>query len=72
MAQKPDNSMQMVGRYLSLAFMIPLATFIGYVIGYYLDKAFHTAFLKIVFLLIGIAAGFLELFRELSKDSKQQ
>ncbi len=70
--KKDQNSMQMLGRYLSLAMMLPLATFIGYAIGYYLDKAFHTTFLKIVFLLIGIASGFLELFRELNKDSKNQ
>jgi len=70
--KKEDNVMQMVGRYLSIAMMIPVATFIGYAIGYYLDKTFHTTFLKIVFLLAGIAAGFIELFRELSKDAKQQ
>ena len=69
---KDDNGMQMVGRYLSIAMMLPAATFVGYVIGYFLDKAFHTAFLKVVFLLIGIAAGFLELFRELNKDSRQK
>ncbi len=72
MPDKDPNGMQMVGRYLSIAMMLPLATFIGYVIGYYLDKAFHTGFLKIVFLLIGIASGFLELFRELNKDTKNQ
>jgi F0F1-type ATP synthase assembly protein I len=70
MARKPENPMQMVGRYLSLAFMLPLTAFIGYAIGYFLDRAFQTSFLKIVFLLVGIAAGFLELFRTLNKDSK--
>lgn len=70
--KKDDNVMKMVGRYLSIAMMLPVATFVGYVIGYFLDQAFHTTFLKVVFLLAGIAAGFLELFRELSKDSRQQ
>jgi F0F1-type ATP synthase assembly protein I len=69
---KEDNVMQMVGRYLSLALLLPLCVFIGYVIGYFLDRAFGTTFLKLVFLLIGIAAGFLELFRELNKDTKQK
>lgn len=68
---KQDNTMRMVGRYLSLAFMIPIASLVGYVIGYFLDKAFHTTFLKIVFLIFGVAAGFLDLFRELAKDSKE-
>jgi len=69
--RKDETAMQMLGRYLSLAFLIPVSTGIGYVLGYLLDKVFHTAFLKIVFLLAGIAAGFLELFRELSKDTKE-
>lgn len=63
-----DNGMKMLGRYLSMAMMLPVATFTGYVIGYFLDKAFHTNFLKIVLLVIGIAAGFLQLFRELNQD----
>jgi hypothetical protein len=29
---------------------------------------FHTSFLKIVFLILGIASGIIELVRDLSKD----
>jgi F0F1-type ATP synthase assembly protein I len=72
MPEKEDNTWQLVSRYLSLAFLIPVSTFVGYAIGYLLDKAFHTTFLKLVCLLIGIAAGFLEFFRELQKDTRQQ
>jgi len=57
-----------VGEYTSLAFMLPLATFIGYVIGYLLDKAFHTHWIYIPGLLFGIAAGFVELVRQLMRD----
>lgn len=73
MAKKDeDNTWQLVGRYASLAFLIPVSTFVGYAIGYFLDKTFHTTFLKIVFLLIGVAAGFLEMIKELLKDSKEK
>jgi len=41
---------------------------VGYLIGYGLDKAFRTTFLRVVFLLIGVASGMIELVRELSKD----
>lgn len=58
-----------LSRYSGLAVLLPLSTFIGYGIGYFLDKLFHTHFLYVVFLLLGIAAGFVELFRELSKDA---
>jgi F0F1-type ATP synthase assembly protein I len=59
----------MVGEYTQLAFTLPAATFAGYVIGYLLDHAFGTHFLYLVFLLIGIAAGFLQLIRKVTKDS---
>ena len=60
----------MVGEYTSLAFMLPAATLIGYAIGYLLDKAFHTHFLYIVFLILGIAAGFVQLVRQLMRDTR--
>jgi F0F1-type ATP synthase assembly protein I len=57
-----------LGRGLSLGFLLPLHTVVGYVIGYFLDRAFGTHFLYLVFLLLGIASGFIELIRELRKD----
>ena len=59
----------LVGEYTSLAFMLPLATFVGYAIGYLLDKAFHTHWIYIVGLILGIAAGFVQLIRYLMRDS---
>jgi len=49
--------MVMVGEYTSLAFLLPAATFVGYAIGYLLDRLFHTHFLYIPFLILGIAAS---------------
>jgi F0F1-type ATP synthase assembly protein I len=67
-----DNPWRALGKYYGLAFLIPTSILVGYAIGYFLDKAFGTGFLKIVFLLLGIAAGMIELIRELNKpdDSK--
>jgi F0F1-type ATP synthase assembly protein I len=62
--------MAMVSEYTALAFLLPTSTFVGYVIGYLLDKAFHTHFLYLVFLLIGIAAGFVQLIRQLMRDTR--
>lgn len=67
-----ENSYVMLSRYVGLATLLPTATFVGYAIGYLLDKAFGTHFLKIVFLVIGIIAGFVQLIRELTKDSREQ
>ena len=62
--------MAQVGEYTALAFLLPAATFVGYAIGYLLDKAFGTTFLYLVFLLLGIAAGFVELIRRLQRDTR--
>ena len=62
--------MMLVGEYTSLAFLLPAATFVGYLIGYLLDRAFHTHFLYIPFLILGIAAGFVQLNRQLLRDTR--
>jgi len=61
--------MVQVGEYTSLAIMLPAATLVGYAIGYALDRAFHTHFLYIPFLILGIAAGFIQLIRQLMRDT---
>ena len=46
-------------------------TFIGLAVGYYLDKWLGThPWLKMVFLLLGIAAGFKNMFQEVRKIQK--
>jgi F0F1-type ATP synthase assembly protein I len=69
MGDKRNDAYVMLGRYLGLATLLPAATFVGYAIGYLLDKAFGTTYLKIIFLIFGIVGGFVELIRELSKDT---
>lgn len=59
-----------VGEYSSLAFMLPAATLIGYGIGYLLDRALGTTFLKVIFLVFGMASGFLQVIRQVQKDTK--
>ena len=60
----------LVGEYTSLAFMLPMATFVGYILGYLLDKAFHTHWIFIPGLIFGIAAGFVQLIRQLMRDTR--
>ncbi|MGH9658642.1 MAG: AtpZ/AtpI family protein, partial [Bryobacteraceae bacterium] len=62
--------MVMVAQYMSLAFLLPVATVTGYGIGYLLDRAFGTRFLKVVFLLAGIASGFIQLIRQIQRDTR--
>lgn len=59
-----------MGRYFGVALLLPVSTFVGYAIGYLLDRVFGTGFLKIIFLILGTVAGFLELIRQLGRDSR--
>jgi hypothetical protein len=65
-----SNVMVMVGRYASLAMLLPASTFAGYAIGYGLDYLFSTRFLRFVFLALGIVSGFVQLIRDLSREPK--
>lgn len=67
---RDDNIWAQVGRYSGLAFVLPVSTFVGWGIGTLLDKLFHTHFLYVVFLLFGIAAGLLDVYRTLQGDSR--
>ncbi len=58
-----------MGDYASLGFMLPATTVVGYLLGVGLDHLFHTTYLKIVFLLFGIAAGFVEFIRIVTRKS---
>ncbi len=60
-----------VARYTGLAFLLPAGTLVGYFIGYLLDRWLGTSFLYIVFLILGIVAGFISLFRELDRQMKR-
>ena len=62
----------LVGEYTSLAFMLPTATFVGYTLGYLLDKAFATHWIYIPGLLVGIAAGFVQLIRHFLRDTRDE
>jgi F0F1-type ATP synthase assembly protein I len=62
------SSSRGIGKYTTLALLLPISTFVGYLMGYGLDHLFHTGWLRWVFLALGTVSGFLELLRELDKD----
>ncbi len=63
-----DDLAGQFSKYYGIAFLLPASILVGFVIGYLLDKVFKTDFLKIIFLFLGVAAGIIEVIRELSKD----
>lgn len=57
-----------MGAYAQLAFVFPIATVVGWLIGVGLDRWLHTTWLYIVGLIFGIVAGFVELIRTATKN----
>lgn len=56
----------------SVGIHLVVSTFVGLAIGYGLDKLFGTSpYLTVIFLLIGIIAGFMELLRVARKQERQ-
>jgi len=61
-----------VARYSQLALVLPAATLVGWLIGLGLDRWLHTRWLYLAGLIVGIAAGFVELIRTvMSSESRQ-
>ena len=61
---QPTKSIWVIaGEYSSLAAVLPSCVFAGYLIGYLLDKYFGTTYLYIVFMVLGIITGFIQIFR---------
>ena len=72
-SRKEDNRgrFQQLGL-LSAGLAFPVSIVIGYAMGYFLDRWLGTTFLKIVFLLFGIAAGFVSFYRTIIQAEKDQ
>ena len=57
-----------LAEYSQLAFVLPACTVVGWLVGAGMDRWLHTTWLYIVGLLLGIAAGFVELIRTVMKS----
>lgn len=68
--KKDKNAWVQIGNYASLGFMLPACIVVGYLMGLGLDHLFQTTFLRIVFLIVGIVAGFVEVIRIATKDAE--
>jgi F0F1-type ATP synthase assembly protein I len=69
--KRDENVWVQASRYMGLAFILPVSTVVGYAIGWGLDKLFHTHFLYLVFLGLGLVAGFIELFRQFAVETRR-
>jgi F0F1-type ATP synthase assembly protein I len=66
--EKSKGSLVQLARYSQLAFVLPAATLVGWLIGAALDRWLHTGWLYLVGLIVGIVAGFVELIRTVTSS----
>ncbi|HUK88319.1 MAG TPA: AtpZ/AtpI family protein [Terriglobales bacterium] len=71
---KPPRKSPLVqfARYSQLALVLPACTVLGWLLGSWLDRRFHTTWMEIAGLLLGIAAGFYELVRTATSDEEKR
>jgi ATP synthase protein I len=65
------KSLVQVESLIQLALMIPIATVVGWLIGAGLDKWLHQHWIYIPGLILGAAAGFIEIFRVVLAQTKE-
>ncbi|MFZ0999366.1 MAG: AtpZ/AtpI family protein [Candidatus Sulfotelmatobacter sp.] len=67
---RKENFWVQAARYSQLAFILPAALVVGWLVGAGLDRWLHTTWLYLAGILLGIAAGFFELIRTVLRDTK--
>ena len=69
----PENHKPLIwlSKYLSLAFTLPASVFAGYILGTIADHWLHLPILRAVGILLGMAAGLIQIVRELSRDERR-
>ncbi len=72
MKEDTREALKLVGLASTLGLTIVIATFIGLALGLWLDRVFDTSpWLTVIFLLLGIVAGFRNFYRFMSKRAKE-
>jgi F0F1-type ATP synthase assembly protein I len=69
--EQKRNFVLQLARYSQLAFVLPAATVVGWLVGAALDRWLRTSWLYLAGLILGIIAGFVELIRTvITSESK--
>ena len=70
MPRKRDNPFNWLGKYLSLALTLPASVAAGYILGAAADDWLHAPILRALGILLGMAAGLIQIFRELTREKQ--
>jgi F0F1-type ATP synthase assembly protein I len=63
--------MHWLGKYLSLALTLPASVVAGYILATFANRWLHLSYLPAIGILLGMAAGLIQIFRELSRDQNR-
>lgn len=69
------NALVSAAKYSEIGFIIPAAVFLGYGLGWLLDRWLHTHWIYIAGVVFGAVVGFVQMIRTvtaLSRDKSQQ
>ncbi len=72
MPPKSDGSLTWLGKYLSLALTLPASVAAGYLLGLFVEHWLHWPILRVIGILLGMAAGLTQILRELSRDESRE
>jgi F0F1-type ATP synthase assembly protein I len=67
-----DKSLIWLGKYLSLALTLPASVLAGYILGALADHWLRFAILRPVGIFLGMAAGLIQIIRELTRDERRE
>ena len=67
-----DKPLIWLGKYMSLALTLPASVVAGHILGSVADHGFHAPFLRALGIILGMAAGMMQIFKELSRDDKRR
>ena len=72
MKEETKQALRLMGHASALGIAIVLATAIGLALGYWLDRVFDTSpWLTLIFLILGIIAGFRNFYHFVAKRGKE-
>ena len=68
---KPEHSLTWLGKYISLSLTLPASVAAGYLLGSGADHYWHHPILRAIGILLGMAGGLLQVFKELTRDERR-
>lgn len=71
MPSENQKSLVWLSKYLSLALTLPASVVAGYILGAVVDHWVHLQILRAAGIFLGMAAGMIQIVRELSRDERR-